>query len=175
MEALKYPPIKPGKFTFGGGPGVGTHSHTAPPDNWESDSAYDLMAAPGTQVFAVEAGVIDNLGFVDNGRNVWGWKFHLVIDERNEYYYTHLAKPFVTEGQRVKAGQLLAVVGDSPYWGDHLHIGSKRGDSDIREVVYRKWPTKTPPKKLYHYAIRESKYIIARIKALRAQLRKEGH
>lgn len=171
MEALKYPPIKPGKFSFGGGPGVGTHSHTAPPDNWQSDSAYDLMAAAGTQVVAVEDGVISDIGFFDNGRNVWGWKLYL----NGDYYYTHLAKPFVKDGQRVKAGQVLGVVGDSPYWGDHLHIGSQRGDADIREVVYRKWPTKTPPKKLYQYAIRESKYIIARMKALRAQLKKEGH
>ena len=45
-----------GARPFLGGPGVGTHSFTAPPNNWQSDNAVDLGVPVGTAMIAVDSG-----------------------------------------------------------------------------------------------------------------------
>lgn len=51
-------PLKAQPYSLCGTPGQGTHSYSAPPNNWQSDNAVDFCATPGTKVYAVEDGVI---------------------------------------------------------------------------------------------------------------------
>jgi len=174
---MKYPPLKPGKWVFWGG--VAAHNQR-PLGNWQSDHAVDLRAPPFTAVFAVETGVIRSLGFSDNGSTVWGWKFTLAADSGEEYFYAHMNRPKrLVEGQRVKAGEWLAVLGDPPYFGSHLHMGQKNGDPEL--TMRLPWPAKKRPQRVpfgqrkIAWRIKDRRWIVNRLKKERRRLRKLSH
>jgi murein DD-endopeptidase MepM/ murein hydrolase activator NlpD len=78
------------------------------------------MAAPyGTPIYAAHAGV------VTVSRDEGGYGLCIRIDHGNgiETVYGHASALFVTFGQRVEAGQRIALVGSTGYsTGDHLHF-----------------------------------------------------
>lgn len=170
----QYPPMRPGKWTYGGG--VAAHK-SRPLGNWPSDDAIDMMAKAHTAIFAAADGVIRNLGFSDNGRTVWGWKFYLIEPNGEEHFYTHMAKPRVREGEKVRGGQWLGVVGDPPYFPSHLHYAKKRGNPETQARL--PWPKPAPPKLKWGqrpivWKIKDKRWIINRLKRARAKLRRAG-
>jgi ribosomal protein L27 len=100
----------------------------------------DLGGKRGTPIYAIEDGVIDRTKVQSNGaiqivmRGVSGSKF----------YYGHMDKVLISGGQRVKAGEVIALMGDTGSPGQvHLHFEYWRsgGESDavdpeplVREV-----------------------------------------
>ncbi len=127
------------------GPGQGTHSWTAPPNNWESDNACDLIVASGTPVYAVADGTIGSqFGPLEPGGGRFaGIRLHLVVSKAagEEWYYAHLrdTAPGIRPGARVKKGQLLGHSGVANGVA-HLHIacelgyGSRNG-RDVRRLL----------------------------------------
>jgi murein DD-endopeptidase MepM/ murein hydrolase activator NlpD len=135
--------------TLIGVPGVGTHSWTEPPNNWQSDNAVDLGVPIGTKVVAVSAGVIDprigplsltaahneegethdwtpeSAGPLDSGRFA-GLRCY-VNTSSDSFYYAHCSKLVVSAGQHVKAGQLLGYTGEANSVA-HLHFARQSGD-----------------------------------------------
>ncbi|HEX8052916.1 MAG TPA: M23 family metallopeptidase [Thermoleophilaceae bacterium] len=112
-----------------GAPGQGTHSRTAPPDNWQSDNAVDIKVPKGTPVVAVENGVIgDRIGPL-NSRDprMGGLRVYVESRDGNEFYYAHLSKLAVKAGQRVEKGQVIGYSG-SAAGVDHLHFAQRKGD-----------------------------------------------
>lgn len=115
-----------------GTPGQGTHSFTAPPNNWQSDNAIDIGTPVGTPLVAVDDGTISSsLGFGtltgDGSSRFAGIRFHLVDSHNNTWYYAHLKKVVVKPGQQVQRGQLVGYSG-SANGVAHLHLASKDGD-----------------------------------------------
>ncbi len=114
--------------TIIGTPGVGTHSFIVPPNNWESDNAWDISVPLGSKVIAVADGVIGpQFGpLPDPDPRFHGIRLHLVTPE-NEFYYAHLSKttPGLGPGDTVKQGEILALSG-SGNGVPHLHIAVKR-------------------------------------------------
>lgn len=106
-----------------GTPYSGTHTL----GNWESDNAIDISIPMGTPVVAVASGVITQTGGQASlaGR-FGGFSLHLKTRD-NEYFYTHLKKLKVKEGQKVRAGQVIGISG-SANGVPHLHFGVKNGD-----------------------------------------------
>ena len=115
----------------------------------------DLMGSLGTPIVAVEAGVVEALGWNRYG----GWRIGIrSFDSRRYYYYAHLQKdapfaPGLSEGDIVEAGQLLGFMGRTGYSDTenvnnietvHLHFGmqlvfdesQKECDSEIWIDVY---------------------------------------
>ena len=115
----------------------------------------DLMGSLGTPIVAVEAGVVEALGWNRYG----GWRVGIrSFDSRRYYYYAHLQKdkpfaPGLAEGDIVEAGQLLGFMGRTGYSDTenvnnietvHLHFGmqlvfdesQKECDSEIWIDVY---------------------------------------
>ena len=83
----------------------------------------DIMAPQGTPLYAVENGVIDNVGTGTLG----GIKLYVVGDSGTEYYYAHLAgyAPGIANGTRVAAGDLVGFVGttgNAQGGSPHLHF-----------------------------------------------------
>ena len=110
-----------GKFFYGDGWGVdrGEREHTG----------LDMGGKRGTPIYAIEDGVIDRTKKQDNGalqivmRGVSGSKF----------YYGHMDKVLIKGGQRVKAGEVIALMGDTGSPGSvHLHFEywKSGGESD---------------------------------------------
>ncbi len=79
----------------------------------------DLMIGKGRRIFAVEAGRILRASRQSNGA------LRIVMQGRSgaKYYYGHNSKHLVKAGQRVRAGQVIALTGDSGAPGTpHLHF-----------------------------------------------------
>lgn len=78
------------------------------------------MAAPyGTPIYAAHAGVVSESALVS------GYGNHVRIDHGNgvETVYGHASKLLVTQGQRVNAGEIIALVGSTGFsTGNHLHF-----------------------------------------------------
>ena len=91
----------------------------------------DVFAASGTPLVAVADGTLSKVGVNRLGGN----RLWLTDDRGTAYYYAHLSAfaPGVTDGLRVRAGQVIGFVGNS---GDaittppHLHFEIHPGDGD---------------------------------------------
>ena len=87
----------------------------------------DLGGERGTEIYAVEDGVIDRTKLQDNGalqivmRGVSGARF----------YYGHMDEVLVKGGQRITSGQVIGLMGDSGSPGAvHLHFEFWRSGRD---------------------------------------------
>jgi murein DD-endopeptidase MepM/ murein hydrolase activator NlpD len=122
-----YPLGRPG--TLIGWPGIGTHSWSQPPNNWESDNAVDLRIPPGTPVIAYKDGQIGaQIGpLPDSDPRFAGNRLHLHTNDGNEFYYAHLSKLSVHAHQTVKAGDVLGFSGVAN-GVPHLHWASRLGN-----------------------------------------------
>ena len=124
-----------------GYPGVGTHSFSAAPNNWQSDNAVDITCSKGTPVYAVHDGTLGNWGvlpgsgivvrdptgagrFAGNRVNIEG--------ASQSSYYAHLMdlspviKTLGRAGMRIKAGQLIGYSGIAN-GVSHLHFAVRNG------------------------------------------------
>ncbi len=111
-----------------GFPGVGTHSYSAWPNNWQSDRAVDIALPLGSPLYAIDAGVIARVGGDPrdfSGR--FGGARLTVIAGDDAYYYAHLSGVVVGDGERVVRGQLVGFSG-AANGVEHLHLGVLRGD-----------------------------------------------
>lgn len=114
-------------FTIGGGPGEGTHSRTEGGNVWQDDNAVDLNTPFGNPVLAVADGTIVRTGGRPGttGRYA-GFKFTLDTGS-NQFFYTHLSKLNVRDGQKVTAGTICGLSG-SANGTPHLHFAVMNGN-----------------------------------------------
>jgi murein DD-endopeptidase MepM/ murein hydrolase activator NlpD len=102
----------------------------------------DIFAAKGTPVVAISDGVIEYTGNDDIG----GKTITLQPDDYEwEAYYAHLDVQYVSNGQRVKKGQLLGTVGNTGNARTtpaHLHFGIYTDNGAVDPLPY----VKTSPK-----------------------------
>lgn len=94
-------------------------------DGWGEDRGrrshrgIDLSAKRGTPIYAVESGWINRTKRQSNGA------LQIVLKGKRgpKYYYGHMDKVLVKSGQRVRAGQVIGLMGDSGSPGAvHLHF-----------------------------------------------------
>jgi len=110
--------------TPGGGPGgSGSHSYSASPNNWQSDTAWDLMGHDGLAVVAAHDGVVSGTRPFRSDPRFWGRAVYLDVPG-GQLYYKHLKDVTVHTGQRVAAGTVLGHLGTGVNGGPHLHIGA---------------------------------------------------
>lgn len=87
----------------------------------------DIAAPSGTDIYASDAGVVIEAGWNDGGYGNW-----VIIDHGNGYTtcYAHASEVFVTAGQTVEQGQLIAAVGTTgDSTGNHCHFEVRYGGS----------------------------------------------
>lgn len=108
-----------------GFPGVGTHSYIYPPNNWESDQAWDISIPEGSKIIAVADGKIGPAfgPLPDPNPRFHGIRLHLETAD-NEFYYAHLnaTTPGLGPGDEVTQGEVLGLSGVAN-GVPHLHIG----------------------------------------------------
>lgn len=118
--------------TIIGYPGQGTHSYTAPPNNWQSDRALDFGVPYGSPVYAASSGVIGpRFGSLDppgSGSRFEGLRLTLESGW-DDFWYGHLSKYArgIGPGVSVQEGQLLGWSGRAS-GVDHLHFAQHYGD-----------------------------------------------
>ncbi|MGD1996083.1 MAG: M23 family metallopeptidase, partial [Anaerolineae bacterium] len=87
---------------------------------WYGHRALDVAAPIGTAVRATDGGFVSFAGWTDVG-----YGYLVVIDHANGFatYYAHLSNFYVTAGQAVDRGQVIAAVGSTGHsTGPHLHF-----------------------------------------------------
>jgi murein DD-endopeptidase MepM/ murein hydrolase activator NlpD len=125
LASGRYPLAVRGRFL--GGPGVGTHSFTAPPNNWQSDNAVDLGVPVGTAMIALESGRVAKVSpHAQDGSRFAGDGITIVGDGGNAYFYKHGVSS-VKVGERVHKGQKIGTSG-SASGSPHLHFAVKHGN-----------------------------------------------
>jgi murein DD-endopeptidase MepM/ murein hydrolase activator NlpD len=89
----------------------------------------DIMAPSGAKELAYTDGVISR----EHTNTLGGITLYLQGDNGDEYYYAHLSGYAVGVGTRVRAGQVIAYVGntgDARYTAPHLHFEVHPGGGD---------------------------------------------
>ena len=114
---------------MGGGPGEGTHSASARPDDWQSDRAVDIALPFGSPLYAVEGGRVVGIGGdpTDFAGRFGGAPLASAADR---YFYAHLSATVVGEAERVARGELIGFSG-SAGGVEHLHLGVMRADPRV--------------------------------------------
>ncbi len=91
----------------------------------------DLGGKRGSPIRAIEAGVIDRTKLQSNGA------LQIVMRGRSgsKFYYGHMDKVLVKGGQRVKAGEVIGLMGDTGSPGSvHLHFEYWRSGGESAAV-----------------------------------------
>lgn len=87
---------------------------------WSGHSGLDLGAAKGTAIRAAKAGTVKTVSYGSSG-----YGYHVTIDHGGGLVtlYGHCSELLVTQGQMVKAGEIVAKVGSTGRsTGNHLHF-----------------------------------------------------
>jgi murein DD-endopeptidase MepM/ murein hydrolase activator NlpD len=95
----------------------------------------DIMAASGTPAYAYAAGTITR----EHASALGGLTLYLQGADGVEYYYAHLSRYAAPAGARVRAGQLIAYVGDTGnarYTAPHLHFEVHPGGTPVNPYPY---------------------------------------
>jgi murein DD-endopeptidase MepM/ murein hydrolase activator NlpD len=86
-----------------------------------SHKGTDIMNPLGNKVHAIVDGVISR----QTNSSLGGISLYLRGDDGNEYYYAHLMRYSSAVGQRVKAGELIAIngqTGNARFTAPHVHF-----------------------------------------------------
>ena len=88
-----------------------------------SHTGLDFAVATGTEVLSSVTGTVYYIE-PDNGRKGYGLNIGILGGDGLVYHYSHLSAANVTPGQRVGAGEVVALSGESGSPGSqHLHFG----------------------------------------------------
>lgn len=107
IEVRRIPSIPPAKGVFSSGFGVRKDPFTG---GLEFHKGIDISAPEGTPIIATADGIVDTTGWHDGG-----YGYQVVIDHQNgiKTRYAHMLKVLVREGQKVKRGQIIGLVGNT--------------------------------------------------------------
>ena len=95
----------------------------------------DIISPRGTPVYATGDGVVST----PSGNSLTGYGICVVINHGYGYQtlFGHLSKKFVTEGQKIKRGQLIGYVGSTGMsTAPHLHYEVWKSGTKINPVNY---------------------------------------
>lgn len=92
----------------------------------DTHAGLDIVGRDDTTVYAPCGGVIGASTIVTNKNDLtwqWGNYVRLDVDDTYSIYMCHMAERKVKVGQRVKAGDILGVMGNTGYsFGAHTHF-----------------------------------------------------
>lgn len=95
-------------------------------------TGYDIVGIGSSTVTAVEGGkVVRSRIVTDKSDLTWQWGNYVCIETAagQYHYYCHLASRAVSEGQTVKRGDTLGIMGNTGYsFGAHLHFEVRERD-----------------------------------------------
>lgn len=94
----------------------------------------DFTATVGTEIYASGNGVV-----VSAGRNSGGYGNEVIIDHGFSYstLYAHMSKILVREGERVKRGQVIGLVGNTgKSTAPHLHYEVHKNGTAVNPIYF---------------------------------------
>lgn len=122
-------PIEGGPRKIIGFPYQGTHRR----GNWQSDRGYDLACPLGTYLLAPKSGRIGSRwGDMGKGGVLFGKRIYVEVGNGQQFYLAHASTLIARPGQRVVAGQRIAISNFPAI--PHLHVTTNMGDP-AREIL----------------------------------------
>lgn len=108
-------------------------------------SGLDIIGNSSDEVVSVSDGtVLWSQMVTDKNNRTWEWGNYVAVNgnDGNTVYYCHLAARKVSAGQRVKAGDVIGIMGNTGYsFGKHLHFEVRsRNVNTIDPAAYLKLP-----------------------------------
>lgn len=95
----------------------------APRGEGRRHDGLDFAVPNGTKLLSLVPGVVRYVE-PDNGKRGYGLNIEIQGDDGFNYHYSHLSGTHVVAGQRVNAGEILALSGETGSPGSqHLHLG----------------------------------------------------
>lgn len=98
----------------------------------EFHKGLDIVGVKNREVRAVVSGkVVSSRIVTDKNDPTWQWGNYICVagDDGNCIYYCHLESRSVKKGQRVKAGEVIGIMGNTGYsFGAHTHLEIRKGD-----------------------------------------------
>ena len=103
--------------------------------NGRKHNGLDIAAPGGSQILAVAAGKV-----VTKGYEPEAFGYYVAIDQNDgiRTYYAHMREAsFLSVGTKVKAGDILGMVGSTGHsTGNHLHLEMRKGSKRIDPLKY---------------------------------------
>jgi murein DD-endopeptidase MepM/ murein hydrolase activator NlpD len=95
---------------------------------WSSyHTGLDFAAPTGTPIHAVAGGVVTSAGYDGS----YGNKTVITLDDGTELWFCHQTSYAVSEGQEVRAGDIIGTIGSTGHvTGPHLHLEVRPGGGD---------------------------------------------
>lgn len=110
-------------------------------------TGYDLVGVGSHEVTcAIPGKVIRSRIITDKNNPTWQWGNYVCVrgSDGLDYYYCHLASRAVSEGQPVRAGDKIGIMGNTGYsFGAHLHFEVRCGTEKINPEKILGIPNKT--------------------------------
>jgi murein DD-endopeptidase MepM/ murein hydrolase activator NlpD len=101
----------------------GGQMYGADRDGTRTHTGLDFGVATGTELLSMVSGTVDYVE-PDNGRKGYGLNVGILGPDGLVYHYAHLSATNVVQGQRVSAGEVIALSGESGSPdSQHLHFG----------------------------------------------------
>ena len=98
----------------------------------DNHKGYDLVGVGSDEVVAAVGGTVAvSQRVTDKNNRTWQWGNYVCIktDDGQYHYYCHLASRAVKKGDKVKAGDLIGIMGATGYtFGAHLHFECRKGN-----------------------------------------------
>ncbi len=101
---------------------------------WWGHRALDIAAYTGAPIYAADGGFVSFAGWTDVG-----YGYLIIIDHANGFatYYAHCHGFYVSVGQKVERGQLIAAMGSTGNsTGPHVHFEIRSGITPLNPRVY---------------------------------------
>ncbi|MBQ7821184.1 MAG: M23 family metallopeptidase [Clostridia bacterium] len=99
----------------------------------------DLVGSKTDEVVSVTNGVVLWSQIVTDKNNpTWQWGNYVAVsgDDGNTVYYCHLSERKVKAGQRVTAGDVIGIMGNTGYsFGKHLHFEVRPGNGSAADAA----------------------------------------
>ena len=111
--------------------GYRTHPITG---QWALHTGIDIGAAGGTNILSAEDGMVVTVIYGSTG-----YGYYVIVYHGDGYYtlYAHCSKILVKEGDQVKRGQVIALVGTTgSSTGNHLHFEVRLNGSTVNPLDY---------------------------------------
>lgn len=102
--------------------------------NWHSGLDF-VGDVKDKQIVSVADGVVVQSRIVtDKSNRTWEWGNYVSVrgDDGKTIYYCHMSQRKVSQGQRVKAGDVLGIEGCTGYsFGSHVHFEVRDGNNNV--------------------------------------------
>ena len=103
--------------------------------NGRKHNGLDIAAPGGSQILAVAAGKVAKNNYEPDALG-----YYVAIDQNDgiRTYYAHMREPsFLSVGAKVKAGDVIGIVGSTGHsTGNHLHLEMRKGTKRIDPLQY---------------------------------------